>query len=85
MLASCFVGLKICLQRIGEKEYSQNHKHDEQFNKNDYPNLFAPVAQVFKSADIELQNPYEYVLLVLHNLLFHFFGISTQQISHFKT
>ena len=86
MLASCFVGLKICFQKIGEKEYFQNSKHDKKFDENDNPNLFAPVIQVFKSADIELQNPDEYVLFVLHKLLCHFlFGSVIQQISHFKT
>ncbi len=72
MLASCFVGLKICFQKIREKEYFQNSKHDKKFDENDNPNLFAPVVQIFKSTDIELQNPDEYVLFVLHKLLSHF-------------
>ncbi len=43
MFSSCFIGFKICFQKIGKKEYSQNRKHDKKFYQNDNPNLFAPV------------------------------------------
>lgn len=54
MLTSLLVGFKICFQEIGEKEYFQNHKHDKQLNKNNDPNLFAPLPHVLKTIYIKV-------------------------------
>jgi hypothetical protein len=74
VLASFLVGVEICFQKIGEKEDFQDNKHDKQFYKNDKPHLAAPVAHVFKAADVKLPNP-DYDIILLHgkfciNLIF---------------
>jgi hypothetical protein len=57
MFASFLIGFKVAFQKIREKENFQNDKHDEQFDNDNQPNLPAPVAHVFKAADIKFPNP----------------------------
>ncbi len=44
MLASFLICIKVSFQKIGEKEDSEDYKHNEKFYQDNNPNLSAPVA-----------------------------------------
>jgi hypothetical protein len=56
MITPFLVGFEIRFQKIGKKEQLENHKHNEQLDQDNDPNLSPPVAHVFKSLDIEMAN-----------------------------
>ncbi len=56
MVAAFFVAAKVRFQKIGEEKYSEDYKHDKKFYQNYDPNLFTPVAKIFKTTDVKTGN-----------------------------
>jgi hypothetical protein len=56
IVTSFFVGIEICVQKIGEEEYFQDNKYYDQLNKNDHPEFFtnghAPETLIVKLKDL---------------------------------
>lgn len=46
MVAPLNIIVKICLQKIREKENFQDNEQDKKLDQNDQPNLFAPAGKV---------------------------------------
>jgi hypothetical protein len=40
IVASFFVGIETCFQKIGKEEYFQDNKYYDQLNENDHPEFF---------------------------------------------
>jgi hypothetical protein len=53
MVASFGIVFKVGIEKIGKEEDFQNNKHDEKFDRNDHPRLFAPVGHMGKSIFIK--------------------------------
>jgi len=53
MIAPLGIVFKMGIQKIGEEEDFQDHKHYEKFDNNNQPGLFSPFGQVGKSLSIK--------------------------------
>ena len=53
MLTPFRIRVEIGFQKIGEKEYPEDDKHDEEFDKNNNPNLSTPFAHISETIEIE--------------------------------
>jgi hypothetical protein len=53
MVAPLGIGFKMGIQKIGEKEDFQNHKHHKKLDHNDQPGLFAPGGHVGKAFPVK--------------------------------
>ena len=53
MIATFGIVFKVRLQKIGKKEYFQDHKHDEKFDEDDQPNLLSPFGHVAESLPVK--------------------------------
>ncbi|HKI88784.1 MAG TPA: hypothetical protein VKA38_07150 [Draconibacterium sp.] len=77
MLTSFLVGFKIGFQKIREKEYPQNGKHDKQLNQYNYPYLSSPAFHVSKAINVEVPDVNQEIIFLFrhHNFKNSFFSV----------
>lgn len=68
VIASFGIGFKICFQEIWKEKEFENSKHDEEFQQNNNPYLFAP-GHCRKPLIIEIENTPENVCRFIHFLI----------------
>lgn len=56
MIATISIIIKICLQKIWEKENFQDNEHDKKLDQDDQPNLFPPAGHFTKTFGIKMIN-----------------------------
>ena len=61
MIASVLISFKISLQEIGKEENFKDYEHDEQFNKDYQPDLFAPTRKVRKPLSVKPESTFQYI------------------------
>lgn len=57
IITTLFIGVEVCIQKIGEEKQFENGKHDEKLDKDDDPQPFADRAEVPEAVVVEVKDP----------------------------
>ena len=59
MIASLLIVIEVTFQEIRKKENFKDYEHDEQFNKDYQPDLFAPTRKVRKPLSVKPESTFK--------------------------
>ncbi len=57
IITSLFIGVEVCIQKIGKEKQFENGKHDEKLDQDDEPQAFTDRAEVPEAIVVEVKDP----------------------------
>ncbi len=57
IITTLFIGVEVCIQKIGEEKQFENGKHDEKLDQDDEPQPFADRAEIPEAVVVEVKYP----------------------------